>query len=128
VAGSDTTVALSEQANSAALAKRDAATAAPHRSEGLYARSDEVMPALAHTLRRFVRDRDIGAIVLAGSERPLAARADLNEAELLSRNDFAFGARAERRDVLQAIRGAAIAGRCGMLSRGRRSFDHPTGA
>jgi len=128
VAGSDTTVALSGQANSAVLAKRDAATSAPNRAEGLYAHSDEVMPALVHTLRGFLRDRDIGAIVLAGSERPLTARGDINEAESLSRNDFAFGARAERRDVLQAIRRAAIARRCGLLSRCRPSFNHPTGA
>jgi len=50
------------------------------------------MPALVDTLHGFLRDRDIGAIVLAGSERPLAARAAVNEAESLSRIDFAFGA------------------------------------
>jgi enoyl-CoA hydratase len=79
---------MSAQANSAVLAKRDAATAAPNRPDGLYARSDEVMPALVDTLGGFLRDRDIGAIVLAGSERPLAARDDINEAESLSRIDL----------------------------------------
>jgi enoyl-CoA hydratase len=101
----------------AVIVERDGpvATVTMNRPEQLNALSDELMRGLVDALTELDADRDVRAIVLAGSTRAFAAGADIKEMASTSAMEFAFGNRVEQWDALRRLATpllAAVSGYC----------------
>jgi enoyl-CoA hydratase len=99
------------------IVERDGAvtTVTMNRPGQLNALADELMGALVGALTELDADRDVRAIVLAGSERAFAAGADIKEMAGRTAIEFAFAARVEQWDAIRGLATpliAAVAGHC----------------
>jgi len=91
-----------------------------NRPQAMNAFNAELLSELAQALTDFDADANIGAIVIAGSQKAFAAGADIKEmadaslVEMLTRDTIAlFGRiRAVRKPVIAAVSGYALGGGC----------------
>jgi enoyl-CoA hydratase len=91
-----------------------------NRPQALNALNSTVMRELAAALKAFDADKEIGAVVLAGSEKAFAAGADIKEMQTLDFVDSYLGdfiggwdqVAAARKPLIAAVSGYALGGGC----------------
>lgn len=91
-----------------------------NRPQALNALNSTVMRELAAVLKAFDADKDIGAVVITGSEKAFAAGADIKEMQSLDFVDSYLGdllggweqVAGARKPVIAAVSGYALGGGC----------------
>ena len=91
-----------------------------NRPQALNALNSTVMRELAAVLKTFDADKEIGAVVIAGSEKAFAAGADIKEMQTLDFVDSYLGdfiggwdqVASARKPVIAAVSGYALGGGC----------------
>jgi len=91
-----------------------------NRPKALNALNNELMQEVVETLESFDKDKEIGCIVLTGSEKAFAAGADIKEMadataiEMLIRDQFARWDRIRKikKPIIAAVSGFALGGGC----------------